>query len=75
MTVPTPIDTAQRPDLTALLRASATVGQAVKNGDIMVLKSTVYPGATEEDCIPVLERESGLQRGTRFHSRLFPRAN
>ena len=66
VTVPTPIDSAQRPDLTALLRASATVGQAVKNGDIIVYELTVYPGATEEDCIPVLEKESGLKAGSDF---------
>jgi UDP-N-acetyl-D-galactosamine dehydrogenase len=66
VTVPTPIDPARRPDLRALLRASVTVGQALKKGDIVVYESTVYPGATEEDCIPVLERESGLQAGYDF---------
>src|SRR5215471_17956908 len=58
VTVPTPIDKARRPDLTALLLASATVGNALKKGDIVVYESTVYPGATEEDCVPVLEQVS-----------------
>jgi UDP-N-acetyl-D-glucosamine/UDP-N-acetyl-D-galactosamine dehydrogenase len=66
VTVPTPIDDAHRPDLTALLKASATVGRALKAGDIVVYESTVYPGATEEDCVPVLERESGLRAGIDF---------
>jgi UDP-N-acetyl-D-glucosamine/UDP-N-acetyl-D-galactosamine dehydrogenase len=66
VSVPTPIDTARRPNLTALLRASATVGRALKRGDIVVYESTVYPGATEEDCIPVLQGESGLQAGYDF---------
>ena len=66
VTVPTPIDDARRPDLTALLKASATVGAALKTGDIVVYESTVYPGATEEDCVPVLERESGLRAGIDF---------
>lgn len=60
VTVPTPIDESKRPDLTPLLRASETVGSIMKRGDIVVYESTVYPGATEEDCIPVLERISGL---------------
>lgn len=66
VTVPTPIDEARRPKLTALLKASMTVGRALKKGDIVVYESTVYPGATEEDCIPILERESGLKAGTDF---------
>ncbi|MCP8940077.1 nucleotide sugar dehydrogenase [Alsobacter sp. SYSU M60028] len=66
VTVPTPIDAARRPDLTALLRASETVGRAMRPGAIVVYESTVYPGATEEDCAPVLERASGLARGTDF---------
>ena len=66
VTVPTPIDEARRPDLTALLKASETVGGALKKGDIVVYESTVYPGATEEDCIPVLERVSGLKSGSDF---------
>jgi UDP-N-acetyl-D-galactosamine dehydrogenase len=60
VTVPTPIDAAKRPDLSALLAASATVGGALKRGDVVVYESTVYPGAIEEDCAPVLERASGL---------------
>jgi UDP-N-acetyl-D-galactosamine dehydrogenase len=60
VTVPTPIDTFKRPDLTPLIRASETVGAALKRGDIVIYESTVYPGATEEDCVPVLERVSGL---------------
>jgi len=66
VTVPTPIDKARRPDLTALLRASATVGKGLKKGDIVVYESTVYPGATEEDCVPVLEQVSGLLAGRDF---------
>lgn len=60
VTVPTPIDTSKRPDLTPLIRASETVGTVLKRGDIVIYESTVYPGATEEDCVPVLERVSGL---------------
>jgi UDP-N-acetyl-D-glucosamine/UDP-N-acetyl-D-galactosamine dehydrogenase len=66
VTVPTPIDAARRPDLSALLKASVTVGRALKTGDIVVYESTVYPGATEEDCVPILEQESGLTAGTHF---------
>lgn len=61
VTVPTPIDAHKRPDLTPLLKASETVGRALKTGDIVIYESTVYPGATEEDCVPVLERVSGLR--------------
>lgn len=64
--VPTPVDRANRPDLGALLGASRTVGQALKPGDIVVYESTVYPGATEEDCVPVLEAVSGLKAGRDF---------
>jgi UDP-N-acetyl-D-galactosamine dehydrogenase len=64
--VPTPIDEANRPDLRALLAASRTVGAALKKGDIVVYESTVYPGATEEDCAPVLEAASGLVCGRDF---------
>ncbi|MHB2168643.1 nucleotide sugar dehydrogenase [Alsobacter sp. R-9] len=66
VTVPTPIDEARRPDLGAVLKASETVGRALKKGDIVVYESTVYPGATEEDCVPVLERVSGLACGRDF---------
>ncbi len=59
--VPTPIDDANVPDLKPLLGASSTVGKVLKKGDYVVFESTVYPGCTEEDCVPVLERESGLK--------------
>ncbi len=60
VTVPTPIDKAKRPDLTPLERASETVGQVLRPGDTVIYESTVYPGATEEVCVPILERVSGL---------------
>ena len=60
VTVPTPINEHKQPDLTPLIRASETIGRVLKAGDIVIYESTVYPGATEEDCIPVLERVSGL---------------
>ena len=60
VTVPTPIDSAKRPDLTPLERASETVGKLLKSGDTVIYESTVYPGATEEVCVPILERVSGL---------------
>ena len=60
VTVPTPIDAHKRPDLTPLIKASETVGKVLKKGDLVIYESTVYPGATEEDCVPVLERVSGL---------------
>jgi UDP-N-acetyl-D-glucosamine/UDP-N-acetyl-D-galactosamine dehydrogenase len=66
ITVPTPIDDAHRPDLRVLLCASRTVGKRLKRGDIVVYESTVYPGATEEECIPVLEQSSGLASGKDF---------
>lgn len=61
VTVPTPIDTANRPDLTPIIKASETVGRAIKRGAIVIYESTVYPGCTEEVCVPILERESGLK--------------
>ena len=61
VTVPTPVDGANRPDMTPLVRASETVGKALKAGDVVIYESTVYPGATEEVCVPVLERVSGLR--------------
>lgn len=61
VTVPTPIDQHKRPDLRPLLGASQTVGKALKPGDLVIYESTVYPGCTEEDCVPVLERVSGLR--------------
>jgi UDP-N-acetyl-D-galactosamine dehydrogenase len=60
VTVPTPIDKNKRPDLTPLIKASETIGKILKKDDIVIYESTVYPGATEEDCIPVLEKYSGL---------------
>jgi UDP-N-acetyl-D-galactosamine dehydrogenase len=60
VTVPTPIDTARRPDLTPLIKASETVGRVMPKGSIVIYESTVYPGCTEEVCVPVLERHSGL---------------
>ncbi|HMJ44671.1 MAG TPA: nucleotide sugar dehydrogenase [Pseudolabrys sp.] len=66
VTVPTPIDDARRPDLSAMLAASKTVGGVLKRGDIVVYESTVYPGAVEEECIPVLEKFSGLKAGPDF---------
>jgi UDP-N-acetyl-D-glucosamine/UDP-N-acetyl-D-galactosamine dehydrogenase len=64
--VPTPVDCANKPDLTPLISASRSVGAALKKGDIVVYESTVYPGATEEDCVPVLEQVSGLKHGVDF---------
>ncbi|MCA1324325.1 nucleotide sugar dehydrogenase [Herbaspirillum sp. alder98] len=64
--VPTPVDEAHQPDLTPLERASETVGRALKKGDIVVYESTVYPGATEEVCVPILETISGLKCGSDF---------
>ena len=60
VTVPTPVDAAKRPDLTPLIRASETVGRTLRAGNVVVYESTVYPGATEEVCVPILERVSGL---------------
>lgn len=60
VTVPTPVDKYNKPDLTPLKKASETVGRVLKKGDIVVYESTVYPGATEEECVPVLEKVSGL---------------
>ncbi|MCR4158981.1 Vi polysaccharide biosynthesis UDP-N-acetylglucosamine C-6 dehydrogenase TviB [Kerstersia gyiorum] len=72
VTVPTPIDDYKRPDLTPLIKASETIGGVLKRGDIVIYESTVYPGATEEDCVPVLERVSGLKFGTDFHAGYSP---
>lgn len=68
VTVPTPIDEHKRPDLTPLIKASEIVGKVLKPGDIVIYESTVYPGCTEEDCVPVLEKHSGLK----FISSLLP---
>ncbi|WP_428031347.1 Vi polysaccharide biosynthesis UDP-N-acetylglucosamine C-6 dehydrogenase TviB [Ancylobacter sp.] len=66
VTVPTPVDLYKQPDLGPLLSASQTVGEALKTGDIVIYESTVYPGATEEDCVPVLEAASGLMLNRDF---------
>ncbi|MGQ3076578.1 MULTISPECIES: nucleotide sugar dehydrogenase [Rhizobium/Agrobacterium group] len=66
VTVPTPVDQANRPDMTPLIKASETVGQALKPNDIVIYESTVYPGATEEVCVPVLEKVSGLRFNADF---------
>lgn len=66
VTVPTPVDKANRPDMTALVKASETVGKVLKKGDIVIYESTVYPGATEEVCVPVLEKFSGLKFNQEF---------
>ena len=67
VTVPTPIDEHKQPDLSPLIAASRTVGRVLKPGDLVIYESTVYPGATEEVCVPVLERESGLRFNRDFH--------
>lgn len=64
--VPTPVDDAHVPDLTPVEKASVTIGKALKRGDIVVYESTVYPGVTEDICVPILERESGLKCGVDF---------
>lgn len=72
VTVPTPIDDHKRPDLTPLIKASETIGKVLKRGDVVVYESTVYPGATEEDCVPVLERVSGLKFNVDFFAGYSP---
>ena len=67
VTVPTPIDQANRPDLTPLIKASETVGKALKKGDVVIYESTVYPGCTEEICVPALEKNSGLKFNVDFY--------
>lgn len=72
VTVPTPIDDHKRPDLTPLIKASETIGKVLKEGDVVIYESTVYPGATEEDCVPVLERVSGLKFNIDFFAGYSP---
>lgn len=72
VTVPTPIDDHKRPDLTPLIKASETIGKVLKRGDVVIYESTVYPGATEEDCVPVLERISGLKFNVDFFAGYSP---
>jgi len=72
VTVPTPIDNYKRPDLTPLIKASETIGKVIDKGDIVIYESTVYPGATEEDCIPVIEKASGLKYNQDFFAGYSP---
>lgn len=72
VTVPTPVDKNNRPDLTPLYKSSETVGQVLKKGDIVIYESTVYPGVTEEECVPVLERVSGLRFNVDFFAGYSP---
>jgi UDP-N-acetyl-D-galactosamine dehydrogenase len=72
VTVPTPIDDHKRPDLVPLIEASETIGKVLKPGDVVIYESTVYPGATEEDCVPVLERVSGLKFNVDFFAGYSP---
>ncbi|HII4612398.1 Vi polysaccharide biosynthesis UDP-N-acetylglucosamine C-6 dehydrogenase TviB [Aeromonas hydrophila] len=72
VTVPTPIDQHKQPDLNPLIKASETLGKVIKQGDVIIYESTVYPGATEEDCIPVVERVSGLKFNEDFFAGYSP---
>lgn len=72
VTVPTPINEHKQPDLTPLIKASETIGKILKQGDIVIYESTVYPGATEEDCVPVLEKNSGLTFNKDFYAGYSP---
>ena len=72
VTVPTPIDAHKRPDLTPLIKASESIAKVIKQGDVVIYESTVYPGATEEDCIPVIERISGLKFNKDFFAGYSP---
>lgn len=72
VTVPTPVDKNNRPDLTPLFKASETVGKVISKGDIVIYESTVYPGATEEDCIPIVEKVSGLRFNEDFFAGYSP---
>jgi len=72
VTVPTPVDGSNRPDLTPLIKASETIGKVISKGDVVVYESTVYPGATEEDCIPVVEKVSGLKFNQDFFAGYSP---
>ncbi len=72
VTVPTPVDKANRPDFTPLIKASETVGRSLKVGDVVIYESTVYPGATEEICVPILERESNLRFNKDFYAAYSP---
>ena len=72
VTVPTPVDAQNTPDITPLIKASQTVGQILKKGDIVIYESTVYPGLTEEECVPILEKESGLKFNVDFFAGYSP---
>src|SRR5690606_7588883 len=72
VTVPTPIDEHKQPDLTPLIKASEMLGKVVSQGNIVVYESTVYPGATEEDCLPVVETHSGLTFNQDFYAGYSP---
>lgn len=72
ITVPTPVDHTNRPILTPLFKASETVGKILKEGDIVIYESTVYPGATEEECVPILEKISGLKFNKDFYAGYSP---
>ena len=72
VTVPTPIDAYKRPDMSALRAASRTIGEVIKRGDVVVYESTVYPGATEEVCLPIIEKASGLKLNTDFFAGYSP---
>ena len=72
VTVPTPINASKQPDLTPLRKASETIGQVLKKGDIVIYESTVYPGATEDDCVPILEQQSGLKFNQDFFAGYSP---
>lgn len=72
VTVPTPVDKHNRPDLTPLVKASETLGKVIKKNDVVIFESTVYPGATEEDCIPVIEKVSGLKFNVDFFAGYSP---
>ena len=72
VTVPTPVDKNNRPDLTPLIKASETIGKVIKKDDIVIYESTVYPGCTEEDCIPVIEKTSGMRLNSGFFAGYSP---
>ena len=72
ITVPTPVDKNNRPDLTPLYKSSASIGKVLKKGDIVIYESTVYPGVTEDECVPVLEKASGLKFNVDFFAGYSP---
>lgn len=72
VTVPTPVDKNNRPDLTPLVKASESIGKVIKKGDIVIYESTVYPGCTEDDCIPVIEKVSGMKMNVDFYAGYSP---